>query len=126
MLISSPSLLTGDTNTQNVANDGAAGVFMHVEQLAANLKWVCMVTVVLCFLSWFDRKDTENRYKQRTKSSCIKMSVILNNEVYIPTPASFQDNPDVLKDDGVTELKLQTKRYLNKGEKIKFKEEVSH
>lgn len=46
------------------------------------------------------------------------MSVILNNTVYIFTPASFQDNPDVFEDDGVTELKLQTKRYLNKEDKV--------
>lgn len=38
---------------------------------------------------------------------------------YISTPASLQDNPDVLEDDGMTELKLQTKRYLEKGVKNK-------
>ena len=33
------------------------------------------------------------------------------------TPAGLQDNPDVVEEDSTTELKLQTKCYLQRGEK---------
>lgn len=60
---------------------------MHVEQFAAYLKWVCMVTVVL-FLSWFNRKDTEDSYREQRINAFRCQIVILIEFISSHLPAS--------------------------------------